>query len=672
MTLSEFDSCQSKVCSVRGNLAKCYQEWEKIGASVFILSVIRKGYKIPLIDFPPPKVFPNNSSALKEKDFVSEAISDLLVTRCVEVLDYPPAIVNPLSVSIQSSGKKRLILDLRHVNLYIFKQKFKCEDLKVALKVLSKGFYLFKFDLKSGYHHVEIFPDHRRFLAFSWDFGNGVLKHFQFAVLPFGLSSAPYLFTKLLRPVITSWRCKGIPMVIFLDDSLGGGASKMKANINSLTVHTDLLKFGFVINEEKSIWEPVQIITWLGTVLDTNQGFISVTEQRISKLKVNIDSVLKGDSMIVNVRSLATVVGQIISLTPCVGGVARIMTRSLYAVVNTKVSWNSTVVLTKEACSELVFWSQNVDSLNCRCPWLPLCQPAKLLYSDASDYACGSFIHSEGKIFQQNWSPVERNNSSTWRELKTVELALISFAPSLLGKQVAWFTDNTNVVSIVHSGSKVTELQDLALRIFHVCVSFGISLEMKWIPRDLNSFADHLSRIIDFDDYTINDDVFQILDVRWGPHTIDRFACSYNAKLSRFNSRFYQPGTEAVDAFLQDWEFENNWLLPPVSQIARVVDHLRLCNAEGTLVIPMWKSSYFWVLLCNDGRHWNSFVHDWVVLPKFKQLFVRGKAKNDMFGARELSFAVVALRINFKLPERRNQAGFCTHDSGCCFICCNR
>ena len=80
--------------------------------------------------------------------------------------------------------------------------------------------------------------------------------------------------------------------------------------------------------------------------------------------------------MIVNVRILATVVGQIISLTPCVGDVTRIMTRSLYAVVNTKVTWNSTVVLTKEACSELVFWSQNVDCLNCRCPWLPLCQPA--------------------------------------------------------------------------------------------------------------------------------------------------------------------------------------------------------------------------------------------------------------------------------------------------------
>ena len=67
---------------------------------------------------------------------------------------------------------------------------------------------------------------------------------------------------------------------------------------------------------------------------------------------------------------------------------------------------------------------------------------------------------------------------------------------------------------------------------------------------------------------------------------------------------------------------------------------------------------YFCVMMEDTGRHWNSFVHDWVVLPKFKQLFVRSKAKDDLFGARELSFAVVALRISFKLPERRNQAGF--------------
>ena len=92
-----------------------------------------------------------------------------------------------------------------------------------------------------------------------------------------------------------------------------------------------------------------------------------------------------------------------------------------------------------------------------------------------------------------------------------MELAFISFAPSLLSEQVAWMTDIANVVCIVHSGCRVTELQVLALHIFHICVSFGISLEMKWIPRSLNSYADLLSKVIDFDDYAINDDVFQML-----------------------------------------------------------------------------------------------------------------------------------------------------------------
>ena len=145
----EFTSGQPNTPSVRGRLALCYDEWVKVGASGFILIVVRDGYKIPFVALPPPKVSSNNTSALKDTDFVSEAISDLLRTK--------RDIVNPLSVSVQPSGKKRLILDLRLVNLYVFKRKFRCEDISVAIQIFSKGYYLFKFDLKSGYHHVEIF-----------------------------------------------------------------------------------------------------------------------------------------------------------------------------------------------------------------------------------------------------------------------------------------------------------------------------------------------------------------------------------------------------------------------------------------------------------------------------------------------------------------------------------
>ena len=98
-------------------------------------------------------------------------------------------------LSIQKSGKKRLILDLRYINKFLWKDKIKFDDWKVAFSYLEKGNFMFSFDLKSGYHHIEIFPDHSKYLSFEWHSNNRTV-YYSFLVLPFGLSTAPYVFTK--------------------------------------------------------------------------------------------------------------------------------------------------------------------------------------------------------------------------------------------------------------------------------------------------------------------------------------------------------------------------------------------------------------------------------------------------------------------------------------------
>ena len=123
-------------------------------------------------------------------------------------------IVNPLTVSVQAKGKKRLSLVLRHINLHVYEQKFKFGNLHTINNTFAKDFFVFSFDLKSVYHHVDIFPDHRKYLAFSCEFVPGHTRFFQFTVLPFGLSRAPYIFTKLLKPLETHWRAQGIPNAI--------------------------------------------------------------------------------------------------------------------------------------------------------------------------------------------------------------------------------------------------------------------------------------------------------------------------------------------------------------------------------------------------------------------------------------------------------------------------
>ena len=85
----------------------------------------------------------------------------------------------------------------------------------------------------------------------------------------------------------------------------------------------------------------------------------------------------------------------------------------------------------------------------------------------------------------------------------------------LKGQSVAWFTDNQNVVRIVNRGSKVPALQEIAMDIYRTCLLNGVSIDLQWIPRDLNSAADEISKFIDHDDYTINDMVFNALDGLW-------------------------------------------------------------------------------------------------------------------------------------------------------------
>ena len=116
---------------------------------------------------------------------------------------------------------------------------------------------------------------------------------------------------------------------------------------------------------------------------------------------------------------------------------------------------------------------------------------------------------------------------------------------------------------------------------------------------------------------------------------------------------------------------ENYWIHPPVSQMSRVITHMRACKAVGTLAIPMWKSSHFWILLCDDGKHWNTFPHDWVILPKCGHLFIRGKAKNHVFCSKDLPFSVVALRLNLVQPRVQSVFCFCTVEDDNCSLCDN-
>ena len=278
----------------KGNLRKNVNFWSEIGMSRFILNVIEEGYRLPFRHIPKPKISTNNKSAHSHKNFVDGAISELLQSGRIVQTTIRPHVVNPLSVSVQANGKKRLILDLRYVNMSLEKCRVKYEDWKVAMTYFEQEAYMFSFDLKSGYHHVEIFEGHQTYLGFAWKCPVSLHEKFYvFTVLPFGLSTAPYIFTKLLKPLEKHWRYLNINIAIFLNDGWSLAKDLQLCRTNSNTIKQDLLSAGFIPNDDKSIWEPTQMLDWLGLQWNTREGTINIVSRRIEKIGHTVQSIIE-------------------------------------------------------------------------------------------------------------------------------------------------------------------------------------------------------------------------------------------------------------------------------------------------------------------------------------------------------------------------------------------
>ena len=168
-------------------------------------------------------------------------------------------------------------------------------------------------------------------------------------------------------------------------------------------------------------------------------------------------------------------------------------------------------------------------------------------------------------------------------------------------------------------------MHQLALLVIQICLEFHISLEVKWITWELNAKADAISNLTDYDDYTINEAIFQRINLFWGPHTVDRFACSYNAKVPRFNTEIFSDWLCSSRCLLPRLVHDNDWICPPVCPLIRAVRHVELCKARGTVILPLWRSSCFWTLFCRDGVQQNSFVTDWVFYPSSQVSLSEGK-----------------------------------------------
>ena len=124
----------------------------------------------------------------------------------------------------KKDGGQRPVLNLKKLNSFINAPHFKIEGIHTLKSLLQKGDWLVKIDLKDAYFSVPISKEQRKFLCFQFRD-----RFYQFNCLPFGLASAPWVFTKTLKPIAALGRELGIRMIVYIDDILLMAETKEKA-----------------------------------------------------------------------------------------------------------------------------------------------------------------------------------------------------------------------------------------------------------------------------------------------------------------------------------------------------------------------------------------------------------------------------------------------------------
>ena len=370
---------------------------------------------------------------------------------------------------------------------------------------------------------------------------------------------------------------------------------------------------------------------------------ISATQEKIDKTLDIIKQILQLKT--IPIKLLASASGSIIALHPAYGDIVYLKSKRIAMSIAEDEDWTRHITINRQ---ELLFWTNYLPHNNGRKIHQPLgC--AAVSYSDASATGCASIITpcpSQRRIINhREFSEPEQKTSSTYRELLTVHYGLSQAKHLLENQSLRWFTDATNVVLIIRKGSMKPHLQNLAIKIFQITHRYNINLCMTWLRRNENCEADEFSRVIEHDDWGIHPSWFAHICSKFGAVTVDRFADPFNTKTQRFNSRFYWPQAEAVDAFTQNWHNDNNWLVPPLFLIVRTIRYLKACSAKGILVVPVWKSAHYWPEILNLLENDKQNVKGTLTLG---DIFTHYRNTNSLFGSSCWKSETLVLKLDYK------------------------
>ncbi|KAJ8362815.1 hypothetical protein SKAU_G00116460 [Synaphobranchus kaupii] len=366
---------------------------------------------------------------LSVRDAVTDELNRLLAAGVIENIDASEWI-SPIVVTQKKTGGIRMCVDLREPNKAVIMDSYPLPHMDELLSSLRGATVFSTIDLASAYHQVPLHEDSRDLTAFITHEGL-----FRFLRVPYGLSSAPSAFQKMMATIL-----QGLPGVKnYLDDVIIYGATADEHDRRLKAVLRSLKDAGLQLNEDKCHFNQTSL-RFLGH---------SVSAQGILPDKDHIEAVLNAPAPAdaAALRSFLGLVSWYSKFLPNYATVVEPMRACIRQ--DTDYIWTDEAQTSFTKVKELLVGS----------PALALFDPAlpTVISTDASDYGLGAVFtqihpnHTERTVAfaSRTLTPAERKYSTVEKEALGCVWAVEKWRTYLWGRRFTLRTDHQALTTLL-------------------------------------------------------------------------------------------------------------------------------------------------------------------------------------------------------------------------------
>ena len=508
---------------VGARLAHFWKRWLERGASKEVVEILRWGLRLEFWVPPFLTEVPINSSDNRTKGPILQEQVDLMLQKQAIERVYPPygpGYYSRIFVVPKPNGKWRPIIDLSKLNKLLKIPTFRMESIQSVWSQLLPGNYTFSIDLTDAYFHIPIHPRYRKYLRF---FFKG--KVYQFRALPFGLSTAPYIFTLVMSEVKVMIHLKGGQLFLYLDDWLAQIQTYLDGLKESELLQALVMELGLLINREKSELIPSQTFAFIGAYFRLDICRVYPKEENLQKLVAKLKEFLRLSwATARNFQRLLGTVSSQFRFFPY----GRLFLRPLQWHLASQ--WDQLegnpqdwIFISPQMKACLRWWLAQTESPVGVPLRLPECSVSS--FTDASEQGWGAHVQDAQETkFQGLWSNLERGLHSNVLEMRAVRLAL-ERVTAPVGSVILISTDNTTVKSHINKqgGTRSWSLMEETVLLFQLAIRNSWHLKARHIPGKLNVLADNLSRVGQIlpTEWSLNQEVADLVFARWHRPLID-------------------------------------------------------------------------------------------------------------------------------------------------------